>query len=79
MKNNKLRDRLIKFLKRNNIETTIGYYSLSNTTYYKKKYSAQQRNSKILQDTTISLPCYDELKVEKVVQKINFFININDK
>jgi dTDP-4-amino-4,6-dideoxygalactose transaminase len=77
MQNNKLRNRLIKFLKKNNIETTIGYYSLSNTTYYKKKYNSQKLNSKILQDTTISLPCYDQLKVKKVIQKINFFINSN--
>jgi dTDP-4-amino-4,6-dideoxygalactose transaminase len=43
--NRQLRDGLIKFLKRNEIETTIGYYSLSNTTYYKKKYNSQQKNS----------------------------------
>ena len=74
MQNNKLRDGLIKFLKINNIETTIGYYSLSNTTYYKKKYFSQQTNSKILQNKTISLPFYDRLKIEKVIEKINFFI-----
>jgi perosamine synthetase len=75
MQNNKLRNQLIKFLKKNNIETTIGYYSLSNTTYYKKKYNSQMLNSKILQDTTIALPCYDQLKVDKVINKINFLIN----
>ena len=75
MQNNKLRNQLIKFLKKNNIETTIGYYSLSNTTYYKKQYNSQMLNSKILQDTTIALPCYDQLKVDKVIHKINFLIN----
>ena len=73
--NPQLRDGLIKFLKKNNIETTIGYYSLSNTTYYKKKYNFQQKNSKILQDTTIALPCYKGLDVKIVIKKINLFIN----
>lgn len=72
--NLQLRDGLIKFLKKNEIETTIGYYSLSNTTYYKKKYNSQQKNSKILQDTTIALPCYKELDIKKVIKKINLFI-----
>ena len=72
--NLQLRDGLIKFLKKKEIETTIGYYSLSNTTYYKKKYNSQQKNSKILQDTTIALPCYKGLDIKKVIEKINLFI-----
>jgi dTDP-4-amino-4,6-dideoxygalactose transaminase len=68
-----LRDGLIKFLKKNEIETTIGYYSLSNTTYYKKKYNSQQKNSKILQDTTIALPCYKRLDIKKVIKQIHLF------
>jgi dTDP-4-amino-4,6-dideoxygalactose transaminase len=72
--NRQLRDGLIKFLKKNQIETTIGTYSLSNTTYYKKKYNSQQKNSKILQDTTIALPCYKGLDIKKVIEKINLFI-----
>jgi len=72
--NLQLRDGLIKFLKKNEIETTIGYYSLSNTSYFKKKYNSQQKNSKILQDTTIALPCYDGLDIKKVIKKINLFI-----
>ena len=74
VKNNRLRDRLIKFLKKNNIEATIGYYSLSNTTYYKKKYHSEQKNSKILQDTTIALPCYEKIDIKTVITKINLFI-----
>ena len=36
------RDDLVKFLKENEVETTIGTYCLSGTTYYKNKYNDVQ-------------------------------------
>ena len=33
-----------------------------------------EKNSKILQDTTIALPCYKGLDIKKVIEKINLFI-----
>ena len=75
MKNKNLRNGLINFLKKKKIETTIGYYSLSNTFYYKKKYKQNRVNSKLLQDTTIALPCYENMNYKLVIKMINSYIN----
>ena len=47
------RDSLVKYLKENGIETTIGTYCLSSTTYYKNKYNCVQANAQHLEDKTI--------------------------
>lgn len=65
------RDSLVKFLKENGVETTIGTYCLSGTTYYKNKYSKVQLNSKYLEDNTITFPCYEGVDVDFIVDKIN--------
>lgn len=68
------RDELIKYLKENNIETTIGTYCLSGGTYYAKKYNDIQPNAKYLEQNTITLPCYDGVDIEYISQKIKGYL-----
>jgi len=58
------RDSLIQYLKENGVESTIGTYCLSNTTYYKNRYNNIQKQAKYLEENTITLPCYDGVDVE---------------
>lgn len=67
------RDELIKYLKEQNIESTIGTYCLSGGTYYSKKYNDVQPNSKYLEQNTITLPCYDGVDVDYIFEKISDF------
>lgn len=69
------RDNLINNLKENRIETTLGTYCLSNTTYYKNKYNDVQPNAKYLENNTITFPCYDGVDVEYIVEKVSQFIS----
>ena len=64
------RDALIRELKYENIETTIGAYCLSGTTYYKNKYKDIQRTSEYLQNNTITLPCYSGVEIDEVIKAI---------
>jgi perosamine synthetase len=64
------RDSLVKYLKENGIETTIGTYCLSNTTYYKNKYNCVQANAQHLEDKTITLPCYENVDVKFICSAI---------
>jgi perosamine synthetase len=64
------RDELIKYLKENGVETTIGTYCLSGTTYYKNKYDSVQTNAKILEENTITFPCYNNVDIKYIVEKI---------
>jgi len=64
------RDDLIKYLKYNEIETTIGTYCLSATTYNKNKYNDVQKNAIFLEENTITFPCYDDVDVKYIVSKI---------
>lgn len=68
------RDELIKYLKQQNIESTIGTYCLSGGTYYAKKYNDVQPNAKYLEVNTITLPCYDGVDVEYISQKIKEYV-----
>lgn len=68
------RDGLITFLKDNNIETTIGTYCLSNTQYYREKYNTIQKNAKLLEENTITLPCYTDLDTDKVLSNIGNYV-----
>jgi dTDP-4-amino-4,6-dideoxygalactose transaminase len=68
------RDDLIKFLATKNVESTIGTYCLSGTSYYRKKYNDLQSNSLFLESNTITLPCYDGVDVEIVFKNIKNFI-----
>lgn len=69
------RDDLISYLKDNEIESTIGTYCLSGTTYYKNKYSNIKKNAHYLETNTITLPCFDGVDVEKIIEVIRRFIN----
>ena len=64
------RDDLIAKLKMQSIETTIGTYCQSNLPYFRNKYCAIQPNSKRLQETTITLPCYETVPTERICQEI---------
>ncbi len=68
------RNKLIYFLREKNIETTIGTYSLSNIKYYKDKYKTKNKNSIILMDTTISLPCFPNVDFNYVVDIIKKYM-----
>ncbi len=52
------RDALIAELKLRGIESTIGTYSLSATTYFVGRYGQLNPNSLWLEENTITLPCY---------------------
>ena len=68
------RDDLINHLKRNSVEATIGTYCQSKQAYYKKKYDDVQPLSSLLEDKTITLPCYAGVPVEEVCHKIFEFL-----
>ena len=65
-----VRDRLIADLKSKGVESTIGTYSLSSTSYYSKKYSVFNCNSCWLEANTIALPCYGGVEVDLVCDAI---------
>jgi dTDP-4-amino-4,6-dideoxygalactose transaminase len=60
------RDSLMMKLKEHDVESTLGTYSLSNTAYYSKAYHDEQINTLILQQNTITLPCYENVEVDKI-------------
>lgn len=60
------RDMLIAKLKEKGIESTLGTYCLSGTSYYLDKYRDVQPNAMYLQETTITLPCFDGVDVSEV-------------
>jgi len=66
------KDKLIGYLKRNNIESTIGTYCLSKTSYY-KKYNQVQPHAKLLEETTITLPCFQGVDIVYICRKIKVF------
>ena len=68
------RDGLIQYLKTKGIESTIGTYCLSNTSYYKLKYNNIQPNSKFLEENTITLPCYKGVNTKKVIKTISKYV-----
>ncbi len=67
------RDDLIINLKEQGVETTLGTYCLSGTTYYRNKYNNVQPNAEFLQNNTITFPCYDGVDVQHVVEKVKEF------
>ncbi len=68
------RDELIKFLYENDIETTIGTYSLSNTHYYKEKYKDPLKTSLFIEKNTITFPCYRGVPVNRISSLIKEFM-----
>ena len=73
------RDKLIAYLKKYKINSTIGTYSISNTIFYKKKYKSPQKNSNYLFKNCISLPCHENIDLKKIVQIIKGFYETNIK
>ncbi|WP_210397631.1 DegT/DnrJ/EryC1/StrS family aminotransferase [Motiliproteus sediminis] len=69
------RDVLIDRLNTVNIESTLGTYSLSATSYYAKKYQRIQPNSQWLEQNTITLPCHDNVDVGRVCDAIVEFVS----
>ena len=64
------RDHLIEKLSQENIETTIGTYALSNEPYFRRKYAKICENAIKLYETTITLPCFDNVDYERVIHAI---------
>ncbi len=65
-----VRDHLMDYLKTQGVESSIGTYALSAVTYNKNKYNAVQPVSQKLFETTITLPCYQDVDVQYVIEKI---------
>jgi perosamine synthetase len=78
MPEGKKREALTNYLKSKQIESTLGTYSLSATTYYANKYKDIQENGRTLQNETITLPCYRGVDVLFVCNSIEEWIK-NDK
>lgn len=64
------RDRIIADLRDRDVESTIGTYCLSGTTYFRKRYNNVQPVAERLQQQTITLPCYAGLDVQRVLDAI---------
>ncbi|NLW78054.1 MAG: DegT/DnrJ/EryC1/StrS family aminotransferase [Ruminococcaceae bacterium] len=64
------RDGLIDHLAQRDIESTIGTYCLSNTSYYKAKYNSVQPTALWLEQNTITLPCYDGVDAGLVAREV---------
>ncbi len=64
------RDQLIGQLREDEVETTIGTYAISATTYYRDRYDTVQPVSNVLFRTTLTLPCYRGLDVEDLCGRI---------
>ena len=60
------RNALVVRLRELGIETTLGTYCLSRTTYYRRKYNDVQPTAEWLNENTITLPCSDEADPEEV-------------
>ncbi|MCV2361782.1 DegT/DnrJ/EryC1/StrS family aminotransferase [Paucibacter sp. TC2R-5] len=61
------RNAMIHGLKAQGIESTLGTYALGSNTYYKNKYNQSPVNSESLFQTTLTLPCYRGVDVQRVV------------
>jgi len=75
MPKGKSRIELTRYLREHGVESTLGTYSMSATTYYANKYADVQPNGKELQDTTITLPCYKGVPVDTVCAHIKNWLS----
>lgn len=64
------RNEMIAALKSRGIETTIGTYALSATTYYAGKYNVVNPHSRWLEANTVTLPCYAGVDTNLVCESI---------
>jgi dTDP-4-amino-4,6-dideoxygalactose transaminase len=67
------RDGLIRHLDGLGVESTIGTYCLSGTRFYRKKYDDVQPVALRLQETTITLPCHDEVDADRLIEAVTSF------
>jgi len=67
------RDELVLYLRENGIETTLGTYCLSGTIYNQEKYNDVQPNALFLEKNSITFPCYDDVDIEYIIEKITRF------
>lgn len=74
---NQDRDSLIQFLKNKGIETTLGTYCQSGTTFYQTKYNNLQAASMKLQKSSITLPCYENVPVDYILDEIQNWQHIS--
>lgn len=72
------RDELVRHLRSAGIESTLGTYAISATSYYRKRYDDIQPNSRSLMEMTITLPCYTGVDVEAVAVAIASFARSRD-
>lgn len=68
------RDELVDFLHENDVESTIGTYSLSSCSYYREKYNDVQLNAFYLEGKTITLPCYEGVNIKIICDHIIKFM-----
>ncbi len=64
------RDTLIGKLREDGIETSIGTYCLSGTTYFRKRYGDVQPVAERLQRETITFPCYAGVDLVRVCDAV---------
>lgn len=64
------RDALVARLKEYGVESTIGTYCLSATTYYAAKFGTRNPNARFLEAESITLPCYEGLDVDRVCRVV---------
>lgn len=64
------RNGLILALREQGVESTIGTYALSSTSYYAQKYADVQPNAARLEQTTLTLPCFAGLDVSQVIAAV---------
>ncbi|MCT2557794.1 DegT/DnrJ/EryC1/StrS family aminotransferase [Tsuneonella sp. YG55] len=64
------RDALIAALRDEGIETTIGTYCLSGTSFYRRRHNDVQPVAQRLQQETITFPCYGGMDVERVLSAV---------
>lgn len=64
------RDALIAKLKERCIESTLGTYALSATTYFTRRYGVNNPNARWLEAHTITLPCFADMDTDIVCDAI---------
>lgn len=67
------RDALCRHLAERGVESTIGTYCLSGTRYYREKYGDVQPVAMRLQETTITLPCHDDVDAGALIEAVTSF------
>lgn len=72
----KKRDKLISYLNKNNIQITVNYRSITDLTYYKKKYKFKCKASEKWGQQTLSLPFHLKISnkdINYIYSKLNSF------